>query len=107
MSDIRVNVDTREIEGPVPRGSKVLLVQLPAGTERRLFDHFADAIRMRTLDHWRDHPNEPAILVVSDDVTVRWLEAEAPEPAKRALPKQRRPMTTVTKGLGPERVRKG
>lgn len=95
----------------VPRGSKILLVQLPSGLTQHQVDEIADRIRARTLGHWREHPDEPAVLVVTADITVRWLEAEAPEPAtaRRApkqLPKQQRAMTTVTKGLGPARVRK-
>lgn len=103
--------DEQRIEIPVPRGSKILLFQLPANCTAAHVQWFADAVRARTLGHWRAHPTEPAILVVTADVTVRWLEAEAPETlaaprAPKQLPKQRRPMTTVTKGLGPARVRK-
>ena len=111
--EVRVNIDsihvgTHRVEVPVPTGSRILLFQLSHALTQSQVQHFADAVRARTLDHWRNHPDEPAILVVTDDVTVRWLEAEAPEKAPRApstLPKQQRPMTKVTKGLGPAPVR--
>lgn len=106
----RGSMSEHQIEIPVPRGSKILLFQLPSSTAGDHVKWFADAVRARTLDHWRDHPNEPAILVVTDDVTVRWLEVEAPEPAKAPrAPKRgtstKSPMTTNC--LAPERVRKG
>lgn len=82
---------TNRIEIPVPHGSKILLIQLPSRCTQREADAMAIAMSKRTFEHWRDHPNEPAILVVSNDVIVRWLEAEAPEPAAVAQPpKQQR-----------------
>lgn len=88
----------------VPVGTQVLVVTVPRCTQE-VADRIADTVKAKLAERT---PGAPAVLVVSDEISVQLLPAPAAKPARapKTLPNATRPMTAVTKGLGPARITK-